>query len=863
MTRSRRVPFRVVVWILAFMLMSPALRAADIVWMEDDHPTGAFPNPDTDGWNYVTNPLFSGAKAHQSSLLAGIHQHYFSGATATLPVAAGEKLFCYVYLDPVNPPAQVMVQWNDGWSWEHRAYWGASLIPWGTENTMSRQYIGALPPAGQWYRLEVEASLLGLEEQTLNGMAFTLFNGRATWDRAGKVTVPPPSTTATMRILAHPPGSRNENFRIQGTGFSVSYVPVPDAFHVYGTAGYQHLRWNSNQTQLENLYMGTAHWPDLATIYGRSDCAHTKDPRLWDARCGDAIGYFWKRVSCPGGSTTACQDNDRWNGAPGLFNLTPFATPGIWPRTDDFGSPGYTPLIDFTTINRVPLQPADNSKCSKAAGDMIWFADVLPNNAVMDSSTPWPWVDTASATGTNVPFAGRSSHQSGPAWSIHQRFFTNSTSPLIPSQGDMLTAYVYLDPNNPPREIMLQWFDGTWEHRAFWGANRINWGVNGTASRRYIDVLPTAGQWARLEVPANQVGLVGRQITGMAFTLFDGHAYWDHAGKRTPAAQTLCPPKTGRTPLTTFHAYNPDDFATGTANAKVVQYRYADGSTRWFMAFNAMIHYVSVTYGLPKRNDSDYGKSAADNWRVLWATSPDGITWTVDPQILFRSNTERDSHFKGLLVTDMIVEGGYFYLLFQDLMKPYSYLARSPIRVPNSTSHPGYDSAGWSIACNPITVSGQYTWKAIPPTDSNPAAPALGRQIDFAALNAAQIMPTRLFPTGETVKQASMARVFKTAASNSESRIFAVTSDFSQVQLWSTTDLTRPFVYESDVTLDPSITLGANGWEFGFTHYIDNMLPTPRLIGPSLQVWVAEQAWAPNGTNFVLLTRRNAEISGF
>jgi hypothetical protein len=35
-------------------------------------------------------------------------------------------------------------------------------------------------------RLEVPAALVGLEGRTLNGMAFTLFGGRATWDRAGK-----------------------------------------------------------------------------------------------------------------------------------------------------------------------------------------------------------------------------------------------------------------------------------------------------------------------------------------------------------------------------------------------------------------------------------------------------------------------------------------------------------------------------------------------------------------------------------------------------------------------------------------------------------------------------------------------------
>jgi len=32
----------------------------------------------------------------------------------------------------------------------------------------------------------VPASLVGLEGHVLNGMAFSLWNGRATWDHAGK-----------------------------------------------------------------------------------------------------------------------------------------------------------------------------------------------------------------------------------------------------------------------------------------------------------------------------------------------------------------------------------------------------------------------------------------------------------------------------------------------------------------------------------------------------------------------------------------------------------------------------------------------------------------------------------------------------
>ena len=102
-----------------------------------------------------------------------------------MPVSVGDTLFAAVYIDAVNPPAEIMLQWNDG-TWEHRAYWGANLIPWGTDGTVSRRFMGALPAAGQWVQLAVPAAQVGLEGRTLNGMAFTLYGGRATWDYAGK-----------------------------------------------------------------------------------------------------------------------------------------------------------------------------------------------------------------------------------------------------------------------------------------------------------------------------------------------------------------------------------------------------------------------------------------------------------------------------------------------------------------------------------------------------------------------------------------------------------------------------------------------------------------------------------------------------
>ncbi|MEW6303034.1 MAG: Ig-like domain-containing protein [Verrucomicrobiota bacterium] len=340
------------------------------VWIDDSLPAGASPSSSGgDSWTWASNnpSPFSGVLAHQSAIAAGMHQHFFENATAALTVNSGDTLFAYVYLDPSNPPNEVMLQWNDG-SWEHRAYWGADNIGWGVNGSASRYFAGALPPAGQWVRLAVPAAAVGLEGKTLNGMAFTLYGGRATWDYAGR---------------------------------------------------------------------------------------------------------------------------------------------------DSSGSPPPPP----------PLPPPPSS-------EVVWVEDSLPSGAIADyqGGDAWAWA------GSNpTPFSGSLAHQSAIAAGTHQHYFYNASVTLTVSVGDSLFAYVHLDPANPPSEIMLQWNEnGSWEHRAYWGANNIPWGINNTASRFFAGSLPAAGQWVRLEVPASAVGLEGKTLNGMAFTLYNGRATWDRAGKASP-----------------------------------------------------------------------------------------------------------------------------------------------------------------------------------------------------------------------------------------------------------------------------------------------------------------------------------------
>ena len=83
----------------------------DIAWMDDAVPAGA---TQFGTWNWVsTAPApYSGGLAHQSILAAGLHQHYFTDAAVPLQVQTGDTLYAYVYLDPANPPSEVMLQWN-------------------------------------------------------------------------------------------------------------------------------------------------------------------------------------------------------------------------------------------------------------------------------------------------------------------------------------------------------------------------------------------------------------------------------------------------------------------------------------------------------------------------------------------------------------------------------------------------------------------------------------------------------------------------------------------------------------------------------------------------------------------------------
>ncbi len=476
----------------------------DFSWVDDDVPAGATL---TGSWNWVSSnpPPYSGNLAHQSILATGLHQHFFTDATAGMQVRTGDTLYAYVYLDPDNPPSAIMLQWKADGEWR-RAYWGADLFPWGTNGTETRFYMGPLPPTGQWVRLEVPANLVGLEGASVTGMAFSLFDGRVTWDSAG-VTPFPPSPNVTLSDAA----------------YSVDEADVAAIITV-------------NRTGVVNS-------------------AFSVDYTIAD------------------GSASAGADYIAANGTLNFADGEMSQTFSVTILDDALLEQDETVLLSLSGANVRGVSDAVLTITDNDSNDVAWVDDAVPAGATLAGT--WNWISA-----NPVPYAGSLAHQSTLANGLHQHYFTDATEAMQVQAGDTLYAYVYLDPANPPSAMMLQWkAAGEW-HRAYWGADLFPWGTNGTETRRYVGPLPPTGEWVRLEVPANLVGLEGATVTGMAFSLVDGRVTWDAAGvTSTPFLTTIAfSDATYRVNEAATEAIISVTRSGNTSGSMAIDYATADGS---------------------------------------------------------------------------------------------------------------------------------------------------------------------------------------------------------------------------------------------------------------------------------------------
>ena len=176
--------------------------------------------------------------------------------------------------------------------------------------------------------------------------------------------------------------------------------------------------------------------------------------------------------------------------------------------------------------------------------DPAWEAD-LRRRIESGDDRRVTWVDDVLETGGTVqgdwtfharpdlPARSGRSYRIQSSEGLVQHYSVETDRRVTVEPGSVLEAWVRLDPDAPPRAVMLQAHAaGSWEHRAVWGDDSISYGRNDgdRPSYRRRGPLPPSGTWHRLEIPLDELGLSpGADIDGIAFTQFGGRVLWDAA----------------------------------------------------------------------------------------------------------------------------------------------------------------------------------------------------------------------------------------------------------------------------------------------------------------------------------------------
>lgn len=279
------------------------------------------------------------------------------------------------------------------------------------------------------------------------------------------------------------------------------------------------------------------------------------------------------------------------------------------------------------------------------------------------------------------------------------------------------------------------------------------------------------------------------------------------------------------------NTWNPNYYATGTANTKAVTV-----NGKWYMAFNIDID----------SPDDAGGWTSEDMFRIGWATSDDGKNWTVR-HVLFRTSLEQVNCGGGLVLTQLFTDNNYFYLLADEQWSDKGLiLLRAPI---NTSTTDGYTN--WQVATGAAGAA-HYLWVNVP-------ADGL---LDTHALNT-----FRLMCTNTVTQQAQIGRVFSSSAPNSPSRLIAVTVRGSQPELWSAPDLDTPFIKESSIDLANVKPIGIGGGrEFSYTYDPNNTPATPALIGNEFDFWLTGNFYPDGHANSTGISftgyRTTATLSG-
>ncbi len=166
------------------------------------------------------------------------------------------------------------------------------------------------------------------------------------------------------------------------------------------------------------------------------------------------------------------------------------------------------------------------------ANEVIWVDDEIPlGGKKTHDGHGWEWVKKKGEGKDLGPVKFGDRAMKRKAKGLQQHYFTDIDQPFVVYEGDRIFGWIYLDKNDKPEGVQLQFRVGSdWSHRVRVGEKTHGANLKGGGNFRAGD-LPQAGQWYRIEAGIEDVGLRnGDFINGIAFTQFGGTVYFDKVG---------------------------------------------------------------------------------------------------------------------------------------------------------------------------------------------------------------------------------------------------------------------------------------------------------------------------------------------
>lgn len=196
--------------------------------------------------------------------------------------------------------------------------------------------------------------------------------------------------------------------------------------------------------------------------------------------------------------------------------------------------PVSAPTEEATTAIEAPPEAAPEVPAE--GEEIVLIDDILPDGASTEGT--WEW-------DTSLKYSGEKSHTESPAKGATEHSYR--TNPVIIPRNSVIEQYVYLDPENMPKGIMLKFKfenDGKEDEIGIYreGEEEV-FMFNNDEPMLYDGTLPNAGKWEKLQIYCDDLGLVGAKLTGISFVTYGGRAYWDLTRIRAVKEGEQTPPE--------------------------------------------------------------------------------------------------------------------------------------------------------------------------------------------------------------------------------------------------------------------------------------------------------------------------------